>query len=56
MVKKRVSPRHPWALQMAPQGAAAPRLGTTGLNKCHEAITKKLFKDATRYLSHNSYV
>jgi len=31
MVKKRVSPRHPWALQMAPQGAATPRLGTTAL-------------------------
>jgi len=31
MVKKRVRPRHPWALQMAPQGAAASRLGTTGL-------------------------
>ena len=32
MVKKSVSLRHPWALQMAPQGAVAPWLGTTELD------------------------
>jgi len=32
MVKKRVSPRHPWALKMA------PRLGTTGIVCCYLQI------------------
>ena len=43
--KKRISSRHPWVLQMAPQGAAAPRLGTTGLAICSVQITECLRKD-----------